>query len=95
MFLFSVYDIDRQKYRRDDILEHVGDFLGLPIAPLYNVFQDLPETTAEILELSNKKSLVCPEVDAEGCVWRCYDVYGHRQHSFKAISNAFLLKEKD
>lgn len=95
LYLFSVYSITEQKYLSDTDLVHVADLLDLPTAPLYNVFQDLPETTAEILEFSNKNSLVCPGVDAEGSVWRCYDVYGHRQHSFKAISNAFLLKEKD
>jgi RNA ligase (TIGR02306 family) len=95
VYLFSVYDITEQKYMSDSILGKIGEILGLPVAPLYNVFQALPETTAEILEYSNRKSIVCPEVDAEGCVWRCYDVYGYRQHSFKAISNAYLLKEKD
>jgi RNA ligase (TIGR02306 family) len=95
VYLFSVYDVVEQKYLSDRALVGIGEILELPVAPLYNVFQELPETTAEILEFSNRKSLVCPEVDAEGCVWRSYDIYGHRQHSFKAISNAYLLSEKD
>ena len=51
---------------------------------------ELPETIDEALAFAEAKSVLNPDFDREGVVFRTMD----RKISFKAISNKFLLNEK-
>jgi hypothetical protein len=50
----------------------------------------LPETIDECLAYADNKSVLNPEFDREGVVFRTMN----RKISFKAISNKFLMNEK-
>jgi len=93
-YVFGAYNIFQRRYVSDKAMCAYAADMGLHVAPLYANLPNLPETTQDILELSERKSLLNRNVEAEGCVWRHYDEDGLK-FSFKAISNRFLLKEKD
>lgn len=93
-YVFGIWDIDGRRYLREEVMQAITADFGLQRAPLYAVLPNLPETTQDILEFSERKSLLNHFVEAEGCVWRHYNSDGLK-YSFKAISNRFLLKEKD
>jgi RNA ligase (TIGR02306 family) len=94
LYVFGIYNIQFKRYLEDSAMKAIALDLGLFRAPLFWKLDILPETTQEILSMSERKSLINHNVDAEGCVWRHYDPEGLK-YSFKAISNAYLLKEKD
>lgn len=93
-YVFGVYDIFRKFYLSDSEMCVIASEMGLRTVPKYTEVFNLPDTTEEILGMSERKSLINHNVDAEGCVWRHYNKDGLK-YSFKAISNAYLLKEKD
>jgi hypothetical protein len=92
--LFSVYDIREHAYLDDVILGFLAGTLGLHVCPVVYRKEELPKTIPEIIQLSDIKSKIWPEANAEGIVWRNYSE-GKRKYSFKAISNRFLLGEKE
>lgn len=94
MYVFGVYDIEERRYLHDEKMRAIASHMGLHVAPKVSEFYRLPETTQEILTISERKSALHYNVEAEGCVWRNYSE-GGLAYSFKAISNAYLLKEED
>lgn len=94
IYIFNVFDIDKQKYLNDSELIEKCSALGLKIAPV-KVTIVLNHTVEEIVALSNFKSILNQNAIAEGLVFRPlneeYDVELGRL-SFKAISKEFLLK---
>jgi RNA ligase (TIGR02306 family) len=93
-YVFGIWDIEQRFYVNDRAMALISADLGLCVAPLYMIVGELPESTSDILLMSDRKSMINHHVDAEGCVWRHYDLDGLK-YSFKAISNKFLLGEKD
>lgn len=89
---FNVFDIDTQEYYGLPmflaIIKHELKLETVPI--LTNLTMKLPKTIDEVLKFADGKSVLNPEFDREGVVFRTID----RQISFKAISNKFLLNEK-
>lgn len=89
---FNVFDIDRQEYYGLPmflaIMEHELKLNTVPI--LTELTMKLPKTIDEVLEFADGKSVLNPDFDREGVVFRTMD----RKISFKAISNKFLLNEK-
>ena len=75
-------DIRRKVIADDGILNHV---------PIVSIGTELPDTIAEVLAMSDGQSQLAP-VPREGLVWKCEQ---DPSISFKAISNKWLLKEKD
>jgi len=90
--LFSVFDIDTQTYYDlDGLISFANDF-GLETVPVISTSFSLPETIDELIEMAKgPSSLLSDYVDREGIVIRTHD----KEVSFKAISNSFLLNEKD
>lgn len=84
-FIFNL-KIDGRSLNTSEIdVELVGTSLRtVPFLGLYTF-----TTIEDILNYVEGKSVINPKVEREGCVFRFRDV------SFKAISNKFLLKEKD
>jgi RNA ligase (TIGR02306 family) len=93
-YVFGIWDIEQQHYVSEASLQLITSDFGLCIAPLYAIVDEFPSSTSDILLMSERKSLLNHNVDAEGCVWRHYDIDG-LLHSFKALNNQHLLKEKD
>lgn len=93
LFIFDVYDIDAGKYlgshARRDIVHAVG-LTHVPILCNNVTLDDLEiESVQDLLEYAEGESLNHPV--REGVVFKRMD----GGFSFKAISNAFLAKEKD
>jgi RNA ligase (TIGR02306 family) len=53
-----------------------------------------PVTIDDILTMANRKSVLNPNTNAEGLVFRMNDLGGSSKVSFKAISNNYLLKHE-
>jgi RNA ligase (TIGR02306 family) len=89
---FNAFDIDNQYYYGLPmflaLFKHQFKLETVPI--LTNLTMKLPETIDECLAFAEAKSMLNPNFDREGVVFRTMD----RQISFKAISNKFLLNEK-
>lgn len=90
VFLFNIFDIDRQQYETFDNLLYYSTKLNLDIVPILNHKFQLPATIDELLEMAEGKSLLNNETEREGLVIRSLD----RKISFKVISNKFLLGEE-
>ena len=97
-WLFSVWDVDAQRYltpsERDSILEEIG--LEIPIVPtldfsldVFNKFKNIDEILAYAEGHSINNAV------REGLVFKSVDVIKGQVVSFKAISNKFLLGEKE
>jgi RNA ligase (TIGR02306 family) len=88
-YLFDIYDIDQGKYltptERVKLVETMG-IKHVPIEPGDWHFFD--ETVEYLLECAEGKSQLCATTEQEGLVFKCHNA----DHSFKAISNKFLLK---
>lgn len=67
--------------------------LGFSVVPLIATLSELPTTIPDLLAMADGTSALC-RTPREGLVFRYYK-NGGLKHSFKAISNKFLLKEKD
>ena len=66
--------------------------LGFETVPIIHEGVRLPETIEEIVKMADGKSALNPNFNREGLVFR---TRGSKRISFKAISNLFLLGEKD
>jgi RNA ligase (TIGR02306 family) len=92
VFFFSAYDIDGQKFLTAGDFFSLIDELGLKTVPVIDMSYDLKKSIDDIVKLSIRKSLIQPDVWAEGIVIR--NIPGHHRDriSFKAINPEFLLK---
>jgi hypothetical protein len=64
--------------------------LGLKTVPIIDDNFVLNHTCDELLKLADEPSILSPELPKEGIVFRLYDSL--EKISFKAVSNAYLLK---
>lgn len=90
-YVFDVFLIDEYRYalpeERMKILTSIGYTLHVPVIEVHGV----PDNVDDVLAMSEFKSFVNRDTEAEGIVWKSMD----SQNSFKSISNRFLLKEKE
>lgn len=89
--IFNAFNIDAQEYLSLGGLTAVCGMLGLEMVPILESPFQLPATIDEMLKYAEGKSVLNPNTEREGVVVRSLD----RTISFKAISNTFLLKEKE
>jgi RNA ligase (TIGR02306 family) len=98
MFVFDIWDIDKQQYlphkARIDLIStlrgHGADIPHVPVLALdLEAFSELPSLD-KFLEFANQPSLNAPV--AEGVVFKSVN---DPEVSFKVINNEYLLKEKD
>lgn len=87
---FNVFNIDTQEYLPLEDFVSVIESLGLETVPVLDLDFKLPEDTEDLLKYAEAPSVLNSKFSREGIVIRSHD----RLVSFKAISNAFLLKEK-
>lgn len=90
LFIFNVFNIDKQEYYSFDKAIAIIKSIGLKYVPIINDNLKLPETVQELVDLSKGKSLLY-NTDREGLVIRTYD----KKVSFKVINPEFLLKENE
>jgi len=97
VYFFNVYKIEWKRYLDFNDFQNFIKGHGLETVPIVNDNYALPETVEEVLFYADGKSALCPEVDREGIVIRSKDEkeMDGRRVSFKAISNKYLMEEKD
>ena len=88
LFVYSVFDIDRQKYFLPETAQSVVKRIGLEYVPVLHHRMKLPETVTEVLSMADGDSGLGGKY-REGLVFKSLD----RDFSFKVISNKYLLKE--
>jgi len=95
LYVFDIYDIDKQRYfspeERTTFLSSV--LPDLKTVPILERNFELPASVGELLEYAQGPSTVYAKQEREGLVFKEENDLG--RFSFKAISNNFLLKEKD
>lgn len=97
IYFFNAFDIDKQVYFNDTQLSEICGQLKLKIVPFVKELI-LNNTVEEIVEMSNFKSSINPNTQAEGLVFRPIEEERDMKLgrlSFKAISKEFLLKYED
>ena len=90
LYVFDVFDIDAQTYLDSSSRYDFVETLKLEQIPILFYYRKAPETLEEILKLAEGPSLN-PKANREGLVFKSLR---NPNHSFKAISNSWLLKEK-
>jgi RNA ligase (TIGR02306 family) len=93
-YLFDIYDIDKQEYYNPEQRWMLVLQLGLKHAPILSHelnFKENQWTIENVLINAEFKSLLNKQTEAEGVVFKSLD----GKHSFKAISNKFLLKNDE
>ena len=90
LYVFDVFDIDAQTYLDSSSRYDFVETLNLEQIPILFHYREAPETLEEILKLAEGPSLN-PKANREGLVFKSLR---NPNHSFKAISNSWLLKEK-
>lgn len=95
IFIFNIFDITRQRYLPVAAYCKILDDFGLKGVPVVaENFLNVEFDHARFLEYAEGKSLLNPQVEREGVVFRSIDETRSNQGkiSFKAISNKYLLK---
>ena len=91
-FAFQVIDIDTgTMFSYDEFIEFCNKY-NFKHVPIVSAEFTLTDTVDSYLEFAERKSLINPDVWAEGCVFR---MKADPRTSFKAINNKFLLKFED
>ena len=89
---FNIFDIDKHEYYGLSLfLSTIENELQLETVPVLEYNFNLPDTVGDLLKMAEGKSILNKEAEREGLVIRSTD----RKISFKAISNKFLLNEKN
>jgi RNA ligase (TIGR02306 family) len=89
-YVFDVFDIARQEYVSPQVRYAIVTELGLRHVPVVDHAATLPRTVAECLAAAEGENLI-NGTQREGIVFKRLD----GQRSFKAISNTYLLNERD
>ena len=89
LFIYDVYDINSGLYYNANERQVLCQELGLKHTPVIRFMTMENQTIDSLLELADGKSKINPAVNREGLVFKCVPF----QASFKAISNAYLLKQ--
>lgn len=90
LFIYNVFDIDKQQYLLPGEARHVCNDLDLQMVPTYNLRMTLPATIGELLLMADGPSGLNGKY-REGLVLKSLT----RQFSMKAISNRYLIKQGD
>ena len=89
--VFNVFDIDNhRRLTPDETTGVLSRIFNLNQVPVINTEFTLPDTIDELLQHVEGKSVLNPQTNREGSVFRSLD----GKISFKVISNTFLLKNE-
>jgi RNA ligase (TIGR02306 family) len=100
LFVFNVWLIDNQRHATYDEREMILNSLRLLGVKVYEVphleiINHLPDSVEQCLIKAEGKSMINPDVEREGVVFKTNTTINKEVVSFKAISNKFLMSEKD
>lgn len=90
LYVYNVFDIDKQAYLLPGEARHVCDALDLKMVPVFSLRMTLPATIAEVLALADGDSGLNGKF-REGLVFKSLT----RHWQWKAISNRYLIKQGD
>ena len=90
LFVYNVFDIDKQQYLLAGEARHVCNDLDLQMVPTFSLRMQLPATIPEILALADGDSGLKGKF-REGLVWKSLT----RNFTFKTVSNRYLIKQGD
>jgi RNA ligase (TIGR02306 family) len=88
---FTGSDISTQKKLNYFVLDELIKDMGLKMVPVLHMHLQLPDTVEEVIKCADGNSMLNRETRREGLVYRT----PLSNYSFKAISNEFLVKEKN
>jgi len=91
---FNIFDIDKYEYLSYEEMLDILDVLNLESVPIIETYI-MPDSIDEILEYAVGKSVLNPQTEREGIVFVRYEPNELGRVSFKAISNKFLLDNKE
>ena len=89
---FNVFDIDTQKYLNFENFKNVINDFGYETVPIIDENMTLPENRKDLIEMADGMSKLNDKTKREGMVIR---TKLDNRFSFKAISNRFLMDEKE
>jgi len=95
IFIFNIFDITRRRYLSVPVYRALLDEFGLKGVPVVTESFSIDGLDhAQLLGYAEGKSLLNPQAEREGVVFRSVDETPSQQGkiSFKAISNKYLLK---
>lgn len=92
LFVFYVYDIQKGEYLTLENMELFCKDLNLTTVPIIDRDFVINHTIDQLLNMANRKSILNPQIEAEGIVFRLRD--NTQKMSFKCISNSYLLKHE-
>jgi len=94
--VFRMFDIDKYEFLPyDEMIDIVENVLKIETVPILDWNYILPSNIEEILHYSNGKSVLNPLTEREGVVFVRHELKNQGRLSFKAISNNFLIKNKE
>lgn len=89
--VYDIYDTFTGDYVDSDTRQQTAHDLGLKHVPMIAIDYQIDTDVDGLLQLAEGKSEINPSVEREGIVFKSMD----GKHSFKSISNKFLLKTKN
>ena len=93
---FRMFDIDKYEFLSyEEMIDIIVNQFKLETVPVLDWNYILPPTVEEILAYANGKSVLNPLTEREGVVFVRHEVKNQGRLSFKAISNDFLIKNKE
>lgn len=92
---FRVFDIDKYQYLPYDEMIALIAELKLETVPVLDMNYVLPSSVDEILAYAQGKSVLNPQAEREGVVFVRFEESNQGRLSFKAISNKFLIDNKE
>ncbi len=95
IFIFNIFDITKQRYLSSTEYRKVCEESGLKTVPVVEEKMTIKgKSHDDFLKFAEGKSLLNPQAEREGVVFRSFDQTERNQGkiSFKAISNKYLLK---
>nr|WP_286196684.1 RNA ligase (ATP) [Thalassotalea sp. G20_0] len=93
LFVFNIYDIDKQSYIKKDEMEKICQEIGLPTCPVVSNSKELAATVDEVLVDADGKSKINNQKKREGLVYVFDGNDPEERISFKVVSNKYLLKQ--
>ena len=102
ILFFNAFDIDKFEYFNFKEFQNLLTVLELPMVPVVSFDYELENDIDSIVKMAVRKSIICPEVWAEGIVIRpltdkidlllSTNNFNNGRVSFKAINPEFLIK---
>jgi RNA ligase (TIGR02306 family) len=95
MRFFRMFDIDKYEFLSyEEMVQIIAD-LKLETVPILDWNYILPASVDEILAYAQGKSQLNPQAEREGVVFVRHELKNQGRLSFKAISNKFLIDNKE